>query len=166
MKYIAEVENVLLDNKNNAHITLKIPNYRQAQELSSLEFDGKVFSVEMKVRKSQRSILSNRYMWALLAELERVTKEPAFDWYVKALIQTGAVVDYVWGTVDTEETLKKSFRAVVKVKPYKIKDSDGWLYRVIVGSSKFNNQEMCDLIDTVIMYCNEHYIDISTFNYE
>ena len=166
MKYIGEVENILLDNKNSAHITLKVANYRQSMELGALEYVDKLFQIDMRERKSQRSILSNRYMWALLAELERVTREPAFDWYVKALIQTGAVVDYVWGTVDTEETLKKSFRAEVKVKPYKIKDSEGWLYRVIVGSSKFNNQEMCDLIDTVIMYCNEHFIDTSAFKYE
>ena len=137
MKVHAKIDNIILDTKHVAHLNLLVSNYRQAHELLNLDND-KLYTVELKEVKSQRSILSNRYMWALLAELERVTKEPAFDWYVKALIQTGAVVDYVWGTVDTEETLKKSFRAVVKVKPYKIKDSDGWLYRVIVGSSKFN----------------------------
>jgi len=98
-------------------------------------------------------------LWALLHQLEIETRELAMDWYVKALVDTGAVVDYVWGTADTETTLKKSFRAVIKVKPYKIKDTEGWLYRVIVGSSKFNVEEMNKLIDTVLRYCNEHNID-------
>ena len=62
--------------------------------------------------------------------------------------------------------LKKSFRAVQRVKPHKIKDSEGWLYRVIVGSSKFNIAEMNELIDTVLRYCAEHNIDTEMLKYE
>ena len=150
---------------HQAHLTLLIPNYRHMQMLNELSED-KNYSVELKVVKSQRSIEQNKLLWKLLHELEKVTHELAMEWYIKALIETGAVVDYVWGTVDTETTLQKSFRAVQKVKPYKIKDTDGFLYRVIVGSSKFNIEEMTRLIETVLRYCIEHNIETDTMHYD
>lgn len=159
MKLHAKVKDVLVDRYNHAYLTVKIENYRQVQWLNELEQD-QVYSVDLKKVKSKRSISQNALLWKLLHELEKVTQELAMDWYIKALVDTGAVVDYVWGTEDTETTLKKSFRAVQKVKPHKIKDTDGWLYRVIVGSSKFNIEEMTRLIETVLRYCTEHNIDI------
>ena len=139
--------------------TNKIANYRHTRILDELDVD-KVYSIEIKERKSKRSIEQNRLLWQLLHELEKVTREPAMDWYIKALMETGAKVDYLWGTEATENTLKLTFRAVQRVKPYTIKNTSGWLYRVIVGSSKFNVEEMNRLIDTVIRYCCEHDIEV------
>ena len=48
----------------------------------------------------------------------------------------------------------------------KIKDTDGFLYRVIVGSSKFNIEEMTRLIETVLRYCVEHNIETEVLRYE
>ena len=158
MKIHAKLNSKIVDQDNHAHLGLLITNYRHVAWTEELELDVD-YVVEIKKAKSKRSLNQNALLWKLLHELERVTREIAMDWYIKALTETGAVVDYVWGTNDTEETLKKSFRAVQKVKPHKIKDSDGWLYRVIVGSSKFNIAEMNTLLDTVIRYCNEHDIE-------
>ena len=159
MKINAKYIKHLYNQRGQAEVSLLISNFRQCGYLNELD-TSKDYIVEIKEVKSKRSIQSNAYMWAMLHQLEKVTHEKALDWYIKALIDTGAVVDYVWGTEDTETTLKKSFRAVQKVKPYKIKDTDGWLYRVIMGSSKFNVEEMNRLIETVITYCIEHYIDV------
>jgi len=159
MKIIGTYIKHLFDSKHHAELTFKIANYRHTRILDELDVD-KVYSIEIKERKSKRSIEQNRLMWQLLHDLEKVTRESAMDWYIKALMETGAVTDYVWGTEATENTLKLTFRAVQRVKPYTIKNTSGWLYRVIVGSSKFNVEEMNRLIDTVIRYCCEHDIEV------
>ena len=158
MKIVAKYLGHLYDNKHNAELRLRIDNYRHQQYLDELDCD-KEYRVEIKEAKSKRSLEQNRFLWALLHALETKSKELAMDWYIKALCDTGAVVDYVWGTEDTENTLKQSFRAVQRVKPYQIKDSNGWLYRVIVGSSKYNVSEMNELLDTVMRYCHNWEID-------
>ena len=165
MKLIAQYKSRIIDSTNHAHINLLVTNYQHVRYLDELEPDTE-YAIDIKKVKSKRSLQSNKMLWSLLHLLEKETEELAMDWYVKALIDTGAVVDYVWGTTDTETILKKSFRAVIKVKPHKIKDSEGWLYRVIVGSSKFNVAEMNKLIDTVLRYCAEHNIDTEALNYE
>lgn len=162
MKINATFRARIIDSEHHAHLNFLVTNFRHVTWLDELEQD-KEYSLEIKKVKSQRSLQQNKFMWELLHQLERVTREVAMDWYIKALVETGAVVDYVWGTEDTETTLKKSFRAVQKVKPHKIKNSDGWLYRVIVGSSKFNIEEMNQLLDTVIRYCNEHNINTEVY---
>jgi hypothetical protein len=158
MKINAQLTQSLTDQRNQAHITFKVSNYRHVQFTQELEHEAN-YTLEIKKVKSKRSLQQNAYLWKLLHELEKESTETAMDWYIKCLIETGAVVDYVWGTEATETTLKKTFRAVQRVKPHKIKESDGWLYRVIVGSSKFNIEEMTRLIETVQRWCAEYFID-------
>jgi hypothetical protein len=165
MKLIAKYLKRVYNELGHSEITLCVPNRLHQSWLNELENDID-YSVEIKKVKSKRSVQQNKLLWSLLHLLENATKELAIDWYIKALVDTGAVVDYVWGTVATEDMLKKSFRAVQRVKPHKIKNSDGWLYRVIVGSSKFNIAEMNELIDTVLRYCAEHNIDTELLKYE
>ena len=125
--------------------------------------DSKEYKIEISEIKSKRSLEQNKLMWELLHRLEIKTRETAMSWYIKALVDTGAKFDYIWATEKTEDSLKKQFRAVERVKPYKIKDSEGWLYRVIVGSSKFNVSEMNELLDTVIRYCNNWDIQVEEY---
>ena len=100
----------------------------------------------------------------MLHQLEVVTRELAIDWYIKALVDTGAKIDYIWGATKTEDIFNKSFRAIQRVKFERMKKLDGYWYRVIVGSSKFNQEEMTLLLDTVIRYCVEHNIETELLN--
>jgi hypothetical protein len=158
MKVVAQYKGHMFDDKHHKELRLLVSNYQHMKYLDDLELD-KQYSIEIKEIKSKRSINQNSLLWELLHKLEQHTHEPAIDWYVKSLIDTGAIAEYVWAMEKTEDSLRKQFRAVIRVKPHKIGDSDGWLYRVIVGSSKFNVEEMNRLIDTVLRYCNEHNID-------
>jgi hypothetical protein len=142
-----------------------VPNRLHQSWLNELTSDVD-YSVEIKVVKSKRSIAQNKLLWSLLHMLEKETKELAMDWYIKALIDTGAIVDYIWCADRTEDTVMKSFRAIQKMKYEKMKNVDGYWYRVIVGSSKFNITEMNELIDTVLRYCAEHNIDTELLKYE
>ena len=162
MKLIAKYIKHLFNTKSQAEATFLIENYRHTQMLEELDCD-KVYSIEIKEAKSKRSLEQNRLLWAMLHELEKESHEPALDWYIKALDDTGAIVEYLWGMEKAEDGLKKAFRAVRRIKPYKIGKSDGWLFRVVVGSSKMNIEEMNRLIDTVLRYCAEMNINVEEY---
>ena len=165
MKVVATFEKRLYNDKHESELTLLVPNYQHQQWISELEKD-KLYTVELKEVKSKRSIQQNKFLWAMLHQLEIETKELAIDWYIKSLIDTGAIVDYIWCADRTEDTVMKSFRAIQKMKYEKMKNVDGYWYRVIVGSSKFNIAEMNELIDTVLRYCAELDIDTEILQYE
>ncbi len=104
-------------------------------------------------------------MWALIRELALKTREVDMDLYIKLLIETNADYEFIWAMEKTEDTLKKVFRAIKRVKPQRIKDSDGWLYKCYVGSSKFTVEEMNHLLDTLIRWCIEENIETDEKHY-
>lgn len=165
MKYHATVENILLDNHNQTHITLKVANYRESHELSSLQFDNKVYAIDMRERKSKRSIDQNRLLWKMLGELEKVSGESMMNWYIKSLIDCNAKPEYLVGSEELFASLVLVFRAVKPIGKRMIlndkgEEVEGIIYQCFIGSSKFNVQEMNKLIDVVLGYCAE--LDIRT----
>lgn len=123
------------------------------------------YSIEIKPIKSKRSIQQNRLMWELLHELEKKTREPAFDWYVKAIQSTGAKATYVVAPKGSRDVLLHSYRAVkaickrMIVNPETEKETEGIMYACYEGSSKFSVTEMNELIETVLMFCAELEIE-------
>ena len=162
MKIVAKYQGHLFDNKHRAELRLRIDNMRHCSYLDELD-ETKEYRVEIKEVKSKRSLEQNKFLWALLRALEIKTKETAMDWYIHALEETSAKFEYLWATEQTEDSLKKQFRAIQRIKPHRIKESDGWLYKVFIGSSKFNISEMNELLDTVIRYCHNWEIDIEEY---
>ena len=158
MKVNAKYLKRLYNDKHQSEITLLVSNYQHQQWISELDTEQE-YTVELKEVKSKRSIQQNKFLWAMLHQLEIETKELAIDWYIKALIDTGAVVDYIWVAERAEESMRKLLRALIRVKFEKSKNVDGWWCRVIFGSSKFNVAEMNELLDTVLRYCAELNID-------
>ena len=162
MKIIGKFKARIIDQKNHAHLNFIVENYQNVMQLEELKED-ECYSLDIKKRKSARSINQNKFLWALLHALEIKTRETAMSWYIKALMDTGAKFDYIWATVKTEDSLKQQFRAIQRIKPHRIKESDGWLYKVFIGSSKFNVEEMNKLLDTVMRYCHNWEIDIEEY---
>ena len=165
MKLIAKYIKRLYNDKQQAEVSFLVENFRHASYLNELEQDTE-YAIEIKPIKSKRSLQSNKMLWALLHLLEIETRELAIDWYIKALVDTGAVIDYIWVAERIEDAIRKSFRALIRVKHEQQKNVDGHWCRVIVGSSKFNIAEMNKLIDTVLRYCAEHNIDTEALKYE
>jgi hypothetical protein len=159
MKIVANYTGHLTDRHQRTELRLRIDNHRHASYLAEL-VEGIDYRIDIKPIKSKRSIEQNKLLWALLHALEIETKVIAMTWYIQALQDTGAVCEYIWATEKTEDSLKKQFRAIERIKPHKIKNSNGWLYKVFIGSSKFNTKEMTELIETVLRYCAE--LDIET----
>lgn len=165
MKVIAKYQGHLYDNKQRAELRLRIDNLRHTALLSELSED-KQYRVEIKEVKSKRSLEQNRYLWALLKALEEKTETDMIVWYCLAIEDCGAKFDYVLGTKDIFENLVKSFRAVQRVGKRIVNDKELTIYKCYYGSSKFNTKEMTTLINKVIEYCNEHYIDTEIYKIE
>lgn len=165
MKIIAKYIKHLFNTKHQAEVTLLIENYRHCAWLDELLVDTE-YSVEIKQVKSKRSLQQNKYMWALIRELALKTREVDLDIYIKLLEETNAKFEYIWAMAKTEETLRKSFRAIKRIKPHKIKETDGFLYKCYVGSSKFNVEEMNHLLEALIVWCIEEGIETDERHYE
>jgi len=164
MKIIAKYIKHLFNAKHQAELTLLVENYRHTVWLEELDQDEE-YSVEIKKVKSKRSLQQNKYLWALIRELALKTRELDMDLYIKLLIETDAEFEYIWAMEKTEDSLKKVFRAIKRVKPQRIKDSDGWLYKCYLGSSKFTVEEMNQLLDTLIKWCIEEGIETGEEHY-
>ena len=152
MKLTAKFNRKLNDDDGNAEISFIVDNFIQKQKLSELDRD-KVYSLEIKDIKSKRSIQQNKYMWVLLSEIDKAIngkETDVMEIYIMALEQAQAKYEYVGALEETEQELKKAFRAVKKVKPIDLNGKNGYMYKCFIGSSKMNVKEMNELIDTVL----------------
>lgn len=171
MKVIGKFNTNLVDKRNHGHITFTVENYRHVMQLEELEQD-EYYAMEIKKRKSKRSINQNAFMWALLHQLEKASDQDMMSWYIHALEDRGAKVIYIPGDDAIFKTLLKLFRAVkpigkrMIINPENNKETETMIFKCYIGSSKFNIQEMNDLLDTVLRYCNELGIDTEEYRYE
>ena len=164
MKIIGNFKDLLQDNTGNDIVSFLVSNFSHKTQLSTLEKD-KTYSIEIKEVKSKRSIEQNRYMWALLHEIDvAMNGERSNDeWsvYIQCLERAGAKFDYIGCLPEAEQALKENFRAVKFIKKIDLNGKDGNMYKVFIGSSKMNVQEMKMLIDTVLDVASECGIETS-----
>ncbi len=163
MKVIATVRDYFR-HQSGGILQLNIENIRHSEMLNELTED-KTYSVEIKEVKSARSIQQNKYLWALLSEIDKELNgdrsNDEMSIYIQALERAGAKYEYIGALPEAEEMLKKNFRAVKKMKPMMLNETEGYVYKCFIGSSKMNKEEMGNLIDTVLDMAMELGIDDS-----
>ncbi len=111
-------------------------------ELLKLDMD-KVYTAEVKEPKSKRSLEQNRLMWKLVHEIAEYTGQDDYEVYVAALERADAKSEYMATKVDLLIPLRESFRAV----QFMGMNGQMYVYKVYIGSSKMNTEEMTKLID-------------------
>ena len=98
MKIIGNFKDLLQDSTGKGIVSFLVSNFSHKTQLSTLEKD-KTYSIEIKEVKSKRSIEQNRYMWALLHEIDvAMNGERSNDeWsvYIQCLERAGAKFDYI-----------------------------------------------------------------------
>lgn len=119
------------------------------------ELSEQEYIVDISTKKQKRSIEQNRYMWALLTEIdEKVngSRNP-WNWYINAIKRTGVKTKIIYMQEESYEELKEmcmnrdgNIRAVESLGMV----DDLYAYRLFYGSSKFNTKEMSMLIDIVL----------------
>ena len=158
MKLIGNYVRSLYNEKGELEVTFKLSNYWHIKQSRSLN-DTDNYKLDISVVKQKRSIEQNRYMWALLHQLEIVTEEDSMLWYIKALEDTHAKCDYLMGIPEIEDNLKIAYRAVKVVDKRIVNDKELSVFKCFYGSSKFTTEEMTKLIETISRYCVEHNIE-------
>ena len=162
MRIIGHFKDILktFDGKNV--FTLESSNYLSKDLISSLE-PSKEYSIEIHEIKSKRTLQQNKYLWALLREIDvAMNGKPTdeYEIYIMALERANAKYELLVCTPQAENILKESFRAVKFIKPFNDKTN---IYKVYIGSSQMNTKEMGILIDTVLDIANE--VGIDTYEY-
>lgn len=157
MKVIGYLHDVLQTLTGKTIVSFAIENHTQAYMLQSLEHE-KNYSIEIKEVKSIRTLQQNKYMWALLHEIDvAINGRPKdeYEIYVMCLERANAKFDYIGALPEAEKALKENFRAVKYIKPIDLNGKQGNMYKVFIGSSKMDKQEMNILIDTVLDVAQE-----------
>lgn len=144
-----------------AVITFRISNLRHATIAEGIEKD-KLLALDINPVKSKRSAEQNKYMWALLHDIDIAmngeNSNAEWDIYCDALEKAGAKFEYMQCRIEAEEMLKHYFRAVRYVAPA---DEGFGIYKCYWGSSKMDTKEMGKLIDTVLDMASEVGIETS-----
>lgn len=153
-RVIAKVQDVEILDNGAAVASLYVENIGQAKDIRALCEDnqGKAYAVEFKILRERRSERQNRYMWALIREidLEMNGGKSAGDWgvYCEALRRANVAYERMSAPIAAGEILKRVFRAV---EIESINDEQGTaVYKCYLGSSEMNTQEMSILIDTLL----------------
>lgn len=111
---------------------------------------------EIKEYKSNRSNEQNRLMWAIIQSISKSTQNDEMDVYIAGLEHANVKPEFIAGLPDIENDLKKVFRAV---KPFgTVLTEEGKelvRYKVYIGSSKFNTNEMTMLVNYFIQKAQE-----------
>lgn len=151
MRFIGQYKQATGDiMSGDMNITFSIPNYHQREMLKKVKKDCS-YSIEIKEIKDQRSLNQNRFMWKLLEEIATTYGEKdAMEIYCISLQKANVRSDYICALPETEETLKKQFRAIRYIKKVIVNDSELNMYQVFIGSSQFDTSEMSELIDVII----------------
>ena len=167
MKVIAKVKDFFQTFNGTGILTLAIDNLRNVEMLKELTED-KVYSIDIKEAKNQRTIQQNKYLWALLSEIDKrvngFRSNDEWNIYIDALERTGAKYEYIVCVKEAEEMLKQSFRAIRFVKHVDVNGREGNMYKCYYGSSKMNTKEFALLIETVLDMAEE--VGIETAYYE
>lgn len=147
MKCLGVYKRKVINENGNLEITFEIDNYYSKREAEGLQKDVK-YNLDIKEVKRQRSLQSNNLFWALCGELAKVMNDDNDEWdiYCNAIENASTNFEYVGCTPQAFDMLKKSFR-VVKLIEEREKMN---IYKVFVGSSQFNQEEMNRIIDYVL----------------
>lgn len=104
-----------IDENGDIELTFKIHNYRDKEISKELEKEV-IYKIGLTVAKSKRTLEQNALMWELIHEINNARgtnrANDDFDIYLEALQRAGVKTEYIAALPETEETLKKQFRAI------------------------------------------------------
>jgi hypothetical protein len=155
-KFIAEKAYRMINENNDLVVCYVVHGENKRAALLALEENAeKKLQVEDKPHKSQRSLEQNRLLWALLGKMavaqsgnkRQVSTE---ECYCEMLEEANVSYDYLLALPEAEPMLRKSFRVIRKMGEREVNGKTLNLYQYFIGSSKFNTQEMTELIETTL----------------
>lgn len=167
-KFFASKISTSLDEESG-ELTVRFsvtPSSKIAARMTAREFKETKceLSVEVKERRSSRSLRQNNMLWGLISKIAdeqcgEHTSTVTMEIYCQLLQEANAAYDWLLTTADKGELLK-AFRAVQEYGERDVTAKNGEiirmkLYKCFFGSSNYDTKEMTALIDCALRYCDE-----------
>lgn len=151
MKTTAKYIRKLRNEDGNIEITFEVRNIMSQEELKELEKE-KIYLLDIEEKKSKKTNQQNRYLWKLcnlIAEKMNYDNDE-LEIYCNAIENAGIKADYIMALPETEEILKKQFRVVKKLETRDYNGIEMNVYKLYVGSSKYNREQETKIIDYLL----------------
>lgn len=159
-KFKADKISKLVDDDGNVIVSLIVSHYnRQIAEMAVKECkECDELSVEIKKHRANRSLDQNNMFWALATKIAIEThgskqKEAVEDVYCNLLEEANVESKYILAPKETEDALRKLFRVVRNRGEREFNGKQVFVYQIWVGSSKFDTEQMTDLIELALNRC-------------
>ena len=156
-KFLAERSYRMTDEDGNLVVSYVVKGYDKNAALLALEETKGVsrLEVEVKAHKSNRSLEQNRLLWALLGKMAiamsgKKDKLSSEECYCIILEEANVKCDYLLALPEAEPMLRQSFRVVRKIGERVVNGKTLNMYQYFIDSSKYNTQEMTELIEAVL----------------
>lgn len=125
---------------------------------------NELYSIKISKAKDRRTEQQNKYMWALIGEIDKAKNGDRsnndYEIYIEALIRAGAKFTHLLVEPQAESMLRENFRAIQLVRTIKVKDKIFNDYKCFYGSSTMDKKEMHDLIETILDMASECGLNI------
>lgn len=157
-KFIAERSYRMINEDNDLVVCYVVHGDNKRSALLALEEmqpTEKKIEVEVKPYKSKRSLEQNRLLWALLGKMAfamsgNKRKVSTEECYCIMLEEANVAYDYLLALPSAEPALRKTFRVIRKLDEREVNGKTLNLYQYFIGSSKYNTQEMTELIEATL----------------
>jgi hypothetical protein len=117
--------------------------------------------VEVKKINKNRSLDQNNFLWKIIQLIADETGHDSWNLYILGLEHCKVLVEWIETVPEAENTLKRVYRIVQKVENRIGKNGKPTaLFRCIIGSSKYNVNEMKLLIDYFLSLASELNINV------
>ena len=120
----------------------------------------KIYSLDIKEYKNQRSLEQNRLMWAIIDEISKETGQDKNDIYFTVLNDKGIKTERIPLTPEQVKYFSTRTRGMRFLYDIDTELGERSLYEIVIGSSKFNTKEMTELVDSFIRLA--HSLNIKT----
>jgi hypothetical protein len=157
MKVKGRINNISLDLKGNALITLEVyEKHTLLREYEPLK-DEEILDIEIKKHRKKRSLNANSYLWVLINEMGNALRSSKEEVYLLMLKRYGqSELVSILSSIEVSGYFKYYEVAGTTL----LNGKEFTHYRIYKGSSEFDTREMALLIDGVVSECKE--LGIST----
>lgn len=143
----------IVDNKYIANVFVN-----ELKNLDKIELTA-------KAHKESRSVRQNKLLWALVSKISdhingEHSQESTMKIYSELLVKANEKYEFIAALESAKSSLETVFRAVIDTN--QVRDVNGAklnIYKVFIGSSKFDTKEMTNLIEITLNYAS--YLGIS-----
>lgn len=159
MKLTAKINRVIQGSPSL--VEFEIPSY-QVSWLD--EYKEKELTMTLTDKKESKTNQQNRYAWKLISMIDKKIngyRSDEMTLYKNILKQANISPIYLEGLEATKQALEQTFRVVEVIESRTSqKGTETLMYKCYKGISLLTKEEMAELIEVILQYCNEYEIEV------